>query len=92
MKHHLDEAALKTRAPELREAQKSTWEARWSSADFNPKWGVRSVPPEVEAALQDGDLPSHGPVLDIGCGEGGWTHRFMHTDTRVSGSTLPRAP
>lgn len=77
MKHHPDEAALKTRAPELREAQKSTWEARWSSADFNPKWGGRSVPLEVEAALLDGSLPSHGRVLDIGCGEGevaAWFH------------------
>jgi SAM-dependent methyltransferase len=47
------------------------WEAKWASSDgFSPRWGNRGVSPEIVEAVKSGWLPSHGPVLDIGCGLG----------------------
>jgi SAM-dependent methyltransferase len=53
-----------------RRFERSRWEGRWSRADFAPRWLGRAVPPELEAARAEGWLPSGGPALDVGCGEG----------------------
>ena len=46
------------------------WEQKWSRPDFAPGWRVRSVPAEIQEAVETGWLPATEPVLDIGCGSG----------------------
>lgn len=58
--------------------QRTTWEARWSDAQFAPAWPRRGVPAEVVEAIQSQWLPATGRVLDVGCGTGelvDWFHQ-----------------
>ena len=49
--------------------RKAYWEERWSR-HVRPAWQVRSVPTEIEEAVDGNWFPAGGRVLDIGCGSG----------------------
>jgi SAM-dependent methyltransferase len=46
------------------------WDSKWRRADFTPAWRIRSIPPELRQATEQGWFPPGGSVLDIGCGSG----------------------
>ena len=61
----------RTAGPRSRlDSHRDTWESRWSTPAFEPPWGGRGVPADVEEAIASGWLPHAGRVLDIGCGDG----------------------
>lgn len=48
------------------------WSRDWARPDYAPGWRIAEIPAEVQAALDDGWLPSDDAprLLDLGCGDG----------------------
>src|SRR5207247_2239914 len=50
--------------------RRAVWERKWAQPDFVPAFRIKSVPIEVQQAVEDDWFTPGASVLDIGCGDG----------------------